>query len=191
MTDGIAQCAAAMTYEERRLSTATQRLANVETDGFASHVRPGAALPLRPTGRPLDLVATGGTLRLGDRGGNGPVDVRAASLRPDRDGYLVDGHGRTLLGERGAVRLPPGTGAADVTVRSGGEIVVAGETVARVSLGHGAELRSGFVTGSDVNPIAEMMDVLDAQRQFETAQKTLSAIDGTRAKATTDVGKIQ
>jgi flagellar basal body rod protein FlgG len=38
--------------------------------------------------------------------------------------------------------------------------------------------------------VREMVDVLSAQRAFETAQTTLSAIDGTRAKAANDVARV-
>ena len=35
-----------------------------------------------------------------------------------------------------------------------------------------------------------MVDVLAAQRAFESAQKTLSAIDDTRAKAVNELAKV-
>ena len=44
---------------------------------------------------------------------------------------------------------------------------------------------------SNVNAIGEMVDVLDAQRSFETAQKALAAIDETRAKAANEVGRLR
>jgi hypothetical protein len=36
-----------------------------------------------------------------------------------------------------------------------------------------------------------MVVILDAQRQFETAEKALGAIDRARQKSVDDVGKIQ
>jgi flagellar basal body rod protein FlgG len=44
---------------------------------------------------------------------------------------------------------------------------------------------------SNVNTIGEMVDVLDAQRSFETAQKALASIDETRAKAANEVARLR
>jgi len=184
--DAIGKCAAAMQFEQRRLESAAENLANVETDGFRSHLRAGAQAPLRPTGRPYDLaLAGGGALRVSGPAGD-RAEIRSASFRRDRAGHLVDEGGRALLGANGAIVVPEGA-----QVRPDGAFVVDGSVVARVPLAHGAELRGGFLAGSDVNPISEMVEILDAQRQFETAQKTLTAIDNARGKATTEGGKIQ
>ena len=66
-----------------------------------------------------------------------------------------------------------------------------GNVVAQLALPHGTTVRSGFLESSNVNAIGEMIDVIDAQRAFETAQKTLGAIDETRSKAANDMGQIK
>jgi flagellar basal-body rod protein FlgG len=73
----------------------------------------------------------------------------------------------------------------DGTWRDGGRIV------ARLALPAGTTVRSGFLEGSNVNAIGEMIDVIDAQRAFETAQKTLSALDEARSKAANEVGRFK
>jgi flagellar basal body rod protein FlgG len=44
---------------------------------------------------------------------------------------------------------------------------------------------------SNVDAIGEMIDVLAAQRSFETAQKVLTAIDKARERASTQVGVLR
>jgi flagellar basal body rod protein FlgG len=199
MIDGTASCAAAMETAQRQLEIAAENLSNQETDGFHRHLR-GAVerrgsgpLPLRPTGRKLDVATTGAAaLRFAPLGAHGAnlhraENVRAASLHRDEAGRLIDTHGRALIGADGRPVVVP----SDVEIRSDGTFVADHATVAQIALPAGAELRSGFVEGSDVNPIGEMIEVLDAQRSFETASKTLSAVDQARQKAADEVGKIQ
>ncbi len=189
-------CAIAMTDAQTRLERATTQLANAETDGFGRHLeRAGIAATrpsLRPTGEPLDLALSGpGALHVAPRNGS-RVDLQRsvaltdATFHRDAAGYFVDAHGRVLLGSDGALRAPAGA-----QFRPDGTVVADGSTVGRIPLASGAELHSGFRVASNVNAIGEMIEILDAQRSFETAQKTLSAVDAARQKATTDVGHIQ
>ena len=199
MIDGIGQCTAAMEAAQRKLETAAENLANSETDGFHQHLlraqgqngalgQPGT---LRLTGRPLDLAIAGpGALRIAPQGAGRvelerAVGVRSASFRRDAEGHLVDAQGRVLLGASGPVRVDEGA-----SIRADGALESGGRIAARVPLARGAELRSGFVEGSDVNSIGEMIEILDAQRSFETAQKSLTAIDTARQKSTNDVGQV-
>ena len=75
--------------------------------------------------------------------------------------------------------------AGDGTVRDGGRIVD------RLPLPAGTQVQSGALETSTVNPIGETLAILTAQRAFETAQKTMLAIDGTREKAANDVGRLK
>ena len=61
----------------------------------------------------------------------------------------------------------------------------------RIHLSSGATLQSGFLEGANVDAVHEMVDVLGAQRAFETAQKTLVAIDDARQKDVNDVVRIK
>ena len=190
-------CAVAMQAAQGRLNDATTELANAETDGFTRHVAGAASLgttpaSLRATGNPLDLSVTGrGGLRVAARSAGGGIahavaTLRSASFARDPAGFLVDGQGRLLLGAHGPLHVPRGS-----EFRSDGTVVANGVSVGTLPLGRGATLHSGFRIGSNVNSIAEMVEILDAQRSFETAQKTLSSVDAARQKATTDVGHIQ
>jgi flagellar basal-body rod protein FlgG len=204
MLTGIQWMASAMLSAKAKLEIATDNLANASSDGFHKHLattfasarglRTVAAAsadkaPVRFTGRALDLalLGNGSFMVAPDRHSPARVATRSGAFTCDRDGYVVDIHGRTLIGKDGFVRLPPGASPieADGTWRA------AGRVVAQLTLPRGTTVRSGFLESSNVNSIGEMIGVIDAQRAFETAQKTLSAIDETRAKAANDMGSIK
>lgn len=201
--NGIHWMASAMFAAKNKLEVAADNLANASTDAFHKRLfhasatarglagsttiaaQPGAA---RYTGRTLDLallgpgaftVAPGRNLKLAQT-------TRAGAFACDRNGYVVDLQGRTLVGKDGFVRLPRALAIEpDGTWRANGQVV------AQIALPHGTSVRSGFLESSNVNAIGEMVDVIDAQRAFETAQKTLVAIDETRSKAANEVGQIK
>jgi flagellar basal body rod protein FlgG len=86
--------------------------------------------------------------------------------------------------------------AASAMVAARTRLEIATENLANVSTAdfrplaaHGTITRErGDATGVDA--IAEMIGVLTAERSFESAQKTVAAIDGTRRKAA-DAARIQ
>jgi len=179
-----------------QLDVATHNLANAVSDGFRRlvtrvslgagglAVRTEAATEqgaIRPTDRPFDLALLGpGAFRVGDHA------TRNGAFSRDRDGWVVDDRRRRLHGACGALRVSAGAAiAADGTVRDGGRIVD------RIPLPAGTHLQSGALETSTVNPIGETLAILTAQRAFETAQKTMLAIDGTREKAANDVVRLK
>jgi flagellar basal-body rod protein FlgG len=52
-------------------------------------------------------------------------------------------------------------------------------------------VQTGALEASNVNAIGETLEILNAQRAFETAQKVLVAIDDTRQKAVNDVVRLK
>jgi flagellar basal-body rod protein FlgF len=188
--------ASAMHAAQAQLETATHNLANVASDGFRrvrstlaltdrglvareaiTHVQGG----IRETGRAFDLALIGpGAFRVGN------AATRDGSFVRDRDGFLADRGGRRLMGTAGPIRVSEeATIAGDGTVRDGG--LVAG----RLALPPGTTVRSGALESSSVDAIGETLSILTAQRAFETAQKTLMAIDQTRDKAVNDVVRLK
>jgi len=189
--------ASAMRAARSQLDLATQNLANVSSDGFRRlataldfdengiHVRrtPSAEQgAIRRTNRALDVAILGpGSFRVGGEPTRGGAFVR------DRDGYLADDRGRRLAGRCGPIRFPEGASiGADGSVRT-----EAGRLIDRIPLPAGTRLETGALEASNVNAIAESLNVLEAQRSFETAQKVLLAIDDARNKAANDVGRVQ
>lgn len=188
--------ASAMRAAQSQLETATHNLANVASDGFrrvrstvtltghglAAHEMPDSAQGgLRMTGRSFDLALVGpGAFRVGSR------QTRDGSFVLDRSGYLTDRSGHRVLGAGGPIRL-----SADAMVGTDGVIRDAGRIAGRLPLPPGTTVRSGALESSSVDAIGETMAILTAQRAFETAQKTLVAIDQTREKAVNDVVRLK
>jgi flagellar basal-body rod protein FlgG len=199
--DGIDLMASAMHAAKARLDVASANLANVSTDGFRRSVAAsaftsrglvvsvqsdGAPGPLRRTGRPLDLsVAGAGSMFVRD-GAGAVVAIRSASFVRDGAGNLRDEHGRALVGSQGLVHA-----GADATIDQDGAIHENGAITGHVRLAPGTSVAAGFLETANVNAVHEMVDVLSAQRAFETAEQTLSAIDGARSKAVNDVVRVK
>lgn len=193
-----------MVAARTRLEIATQNLANVSTDGFERIDARGSLTPggvaiersrvaargaLRRTERDFDLAIVGdGAFRVRDASGRTSA-TRAGAFTRERDGTLRDPSGRVLLAAGGrALRVPE-----DARIDERGRVVVAGAAspVERIALPDGSSVRSGFLEGAGVDAIHEMIDVLCAERSFESAQKVVSAIDGTRQKAAGDVARVK
>jgi flagellar basal-body rod protein FlgF len=198
--DGIDLMAAAMHAARTRLDVSASNLANASSAGFRRRIARAmlterglvvaTALdrrqgPLERTGRTFDLAVVGGSLFVRDPRG-AVVAERSASFSLDATGALVDERGRALLGERGLVRASSGA-----TVDARGVVRDDGNVFDRIRLSSGASVESGFLERSNVDSIGEMVDVLAAQRAFETAEKTLAALDETRAKDANDVARVK
>jgi flagellar basal body rod protein FlgG len=194
--DGMTWMASAMRAAQAQLETATHNLANVTSDGFrkvrstllltehglVAHESPTALQGgIRETNRPFDLALLGpGAFRVGTD------DTRAGAFVRDRYGYLTDADGRRLQGLAGPVRV-----SAFATIAADGSVNENGRVVNRLALSKGTTVRSGALESSSVDAIGETLAVLTAQRAFETAQKTLGAIDQTREKAVNDVVRLK
>ena len=199
--DGIGWAASAMIAARSRLEIATGNLANAGSDGFRKHVAHGIFTEsgarvevldsagqgaLRHTGRDFDLALAGpGGFAVVDASGTRALTRNGAFTR-DRFGALCDDAGRRLLGAHGILRAPPGAViASDGTVRKKGAVLD------RLPLASGATVQSGFLESSNVNSIGEMIDLLSAQRSFESAQKVMSAIDAADQKASNELARLK
>ncbi len=188
--------ASAMQAARSQLETATHNLANVSSDGYrraishvalterglvAREVRSFEQGAIRHTGRALDFALLGpGSFRVGDR------LTRDGAFSTDRNGYLSDDAGHHLAGAHGPIRIDEQTKIdSDGTIRSNGR------AVDRIALPAGTRLQVGALETSNVNAIGESIEILTAQRAFETAQKVLVAIDDTRQKAVNDVVRLK
>jgi flagellar basal-body rod protein FlgF len=199
--DGIQLMATAMHAAQARLDVSASNLANVSTAGFHKRVaqatltsrglvatsrRDAAQGPLSHTGRSFDLAVVGAGGFFVRTPAGAAVESRSGSFERNARGELSDSSGRVLLGVQGPVIVPP-----DATIDPRGIVRDAGIEVARIRVRPGVELQSGFLEGANVDAVHEMVDVLGAQRAFETAQKTLVAIDDTRQKAVNDVARVK
>lgn len=191
--DGIAWAGSAMVAARTRLEVAAENLANISSDGFRRvDVRgfltaAGVAIakqpardrgPLRRTGRDLDLAIVGsGAFRVRDAAGHVTTTRDGAFVR-ERDGTLHDSAGRMLLGTRGALHVPE-----DARIDERGRVVAGFHVVDTLPIPAGSSVRAGFLEGAGVDAVREMIDVLSAERSFESAEKVVAAIDATRQKS--------
>ena len=199
--DGIELMATAMHAAKNRLDVSAGNLANVSSDGFHKRVShatlTGRGLvsssaidpaqgPLKRTGRSFDLAIVGaGGFFVRDAAGH-IVESRSGSFSRNALGRLANESGQILLGARGPLVM-----SADASVDAGGVVRDGGVEIGRVRLRPGTTMESGFLESSNVDAVGEMVDVLTAQRAFETAQKTLSAIDEERQKDSDDVARVK
>lgn len=191
--DGIQWAVSAMSAARARLDAATQNITGAASDAFRkvrvrgrlsasgvtmTRTRDGAQGALRRTGRDLDLAIAGrGVFTLRKPDGT-LAHTRDGAFERDRFGHITDTQGRVLMGEHGPITLTP-------------DAKVDAAFLAQIPLPNGSRVRSGFLESSNVDAIGEMVDLIAAQRSFETASKVLTAIDGTREKETAQVGLVR
>ncbi len=157
------------------------------------------------TGNPLD-VALDGTGFLSLEGGQ---YTRRGDLTLSPDRHLVTQTGRKVLGSSGPIQLPEGK----VEIGGDGEISVDGVQVDRikivdfkdpvslsragenfVSAGTGtpssAGVKQGYLEGSNVDVVREMVGMITALREYETYEKAVQAFDDSMGKVTSDLARI-
>lgn len=153
---------------------------------------------------PGSLLATGNLLDVGLEG-NGFFAIQTAqgirytrngNFRVDRTGELVTAGGDAVLGETGAIRVPPGA----VSISSDGTLSVNSAVAGKLRLvefvpgatatsegesllnvpeagvvpARTASIRQGALESSNVNAINAVMSLIAAQRQFDTMQRAMS-----------------
>ena len=52
------------------------------------------------------------------------------------------------------------------------------------------EVLQGYIEGSNVNPVKEMIEMIDVMRNYESGQKVIKAYDDIMAKAANEIGKL-
>lgn len=200
--DGIGWARDTMLAAYDRMEVANNNLANTDSRDFHRIVERIIATPnglkaihtvssdeqgVRETGRDLDLAIDGpGAFKVADAENGTVTETRSGAFSADRDGYLVDAAGRRVLGDKGPLQV-----GADAKVRGDGAVFVHDRQVGRIPLPAGSSIRSGYLELSNVDSAKSMLDVIDAQRSYETASKAISAIDATRQKMANEVGRLK
>jgi flagellar basal-body rod protein FlgG len=177
---------------------------SIETD-----LRAGA---LQSTGRALD-VALEGTGFFVLQTATGPLLTRRGDLQVSAQGTLSAATGQPILGEQGLIEIGSGIPAidADGTIRLDGEVIDRLRVVQVVNqeglqyLGNGlfsagdsagvvaqdqALLRQGFLESSNISPVGEMVQMMEAMRRFESAQRFVRGYDQMMEKAISELGKV-
>lgn len=170
---------------------------------------------MRPTDEPLDLALSDhGFFVL--RADNGDEFLtRGGSFKCDKNGDVVDNAGRHLMSDQGPVRLGD-KGLLridkDGKLSQGGEqrgllrkVDVDQVATSLEKLGGAVwrikdpaalkpatkpEVLQGFLESSNVNPMREMAEMIEAQRTYEASQHMITSQDETIAKAVNDIGRV-
>lgn len=179
------------------------------TTHISADLRAGS---LQSTGRSLDVALEGsGYLVL--QGASGSLLTRRGDLQVSAEGMLTAATGELVLGEQGPIEIGTGTPviAADGTI-SVNEQMVDRLRVVQVTNGEGLQylgngmfsasdtagvvtqeqalLRQGFLESSNISPVGEMVQMMEAMRRFESAQRFVRGYDQLMEKAISELGKV-
>jgi flagellar basal-body rod protein FlgF len=164
---------------------------------------------LQPTGQPLDLAIEGdGVFQVEVQGEKEHFYTRAGNFHVNDKSELVTVSGHRVLDASGSPIKLTLTNVKP-TVTETGEIMVGGETVAKLGVvtfpepskmtkfgetlfrGQAQEtpkavekpkVRQGMLENSNVNPIFEMIRMIEVERSYEAHQKLINTIDEVTAR---------
>ncbi|RQV95007.1 flagellar basal-body rod protein FlgF [bacterium] len=184
-------------------------LESVEAAQFVEFT-PGS---LEPTGSDLDFAIQGeGFFEI--TGENGPLYTRNGRFLRNEEGILVDASGRAVQGEGGEISLPEGL----INVTGNGEISVNGTIIDKFKVVNfdslqllnkeagtafsdpdgragqialdNAVVRQGFLEGSNVETMQEMVEMISTARNYEMNARLLSTQDQTLQKTVNEIGRV-
>jgi flagellar basal-body rod protein FlgF len=170
--------------------------------------------PLRQTDNPLDLAVVGDGFFVVQTP-QGEVYTRNGNFTLDTQGKLVTQDGYSVMGASGEVQIS----GSDVRISEDGTITVDGTEADKIRLvkfddptgllkiggtyfsdeddampmdvaPESVELRQGYLEGSNVSGIQEVVEMIEMYRQFEMAQKAVSTQDQTLEKLINDAGRL-
>lgn len=158
------------------------------------------------TVNPLDVALEGtGFIALeGDR------FTRRGDFKRSADGYLTSFNGTKVLGSKGPIKLPDGK----LDINEKGQISVNDELVDTIrivdfkkpealvkagdslyttdekSVPSNASVKQGYVEASNVEPVKEMVHMIETLREFETYQKAIQIFDEATSKVSNEMGRF-
>lgn len=169
---------------------------------------------LKVTGGPLDMAISGDGF-FSIRTPEGDFYSRNGHFRLTPEGTLITEQGFQVLGDGAEITIPPGV--TNLVVSEDGRIFADDELVGQIGLvmvddpakleklgGNlyrerpGAQVEEvestafmvqGFLENPNVDVVYEMVNMIEAQRQFEAYQKVMQTADALDREASTKVGK--
>ncbi len=168
---------------------------------------------LQHTDNPLDVAISGDGFFV-VQGEEGNYYTRNGNFQLDGEGKIVTPDGFTVMTDGGALQVSGGK----IRINEQGEITVNNQTVGRLRIvkfdnphqlervgnayfkGDNAgeqelpteaiNLRPGFLELSNVEPIMEMVRMIEINREYELGQKTIHAQDQTLEKLINQAGRL-
>jgi flagellar basal-body rod protein FlgF len=140
----------------------------------------------------------------------GNLYTRRGDLKRSADGYLTSFNGTKVLGGKGPIKLPEGK----LDIDEKGVISISGDIVDAIKIvdfnkkdglekagdsifstnekavASQASVRQGYIEASNVEPVKEMVRMIETLREFETYQKAIQMFDDATAKVTNDIGRL-
>ena len=170
--------------------------------------------PLSYTGNKLDIALdVPGFFKI--QTSRGIRYTRDGSFILNVDKFLVTQNGDTVLGQNGPIKI----NGSEVQIDIDGQVVVENETVDKILVvdfeeprflrkegssyymyegkeediltAESARVRQGYIERSNVNPIEEMIKMVETLRAFESDQKAIQCMDEMNSRIVNDVGLIQ
>lgn len=165
---------------------------------------------LQQTGNPLDLALEGQGFFVVQTP-QGERLTRNGEFTLDNAGNLVTRQGYKVLGEKGPIsfrgsaaeilgdgKILVGGGVIDqlrivrpqnnaALQKEGANLYIGGGTWGTAT---GTQVRQGFMEGSNVQSVMEMVRMIEVSRAYETNQKVLAAHDSALDKAVNEVGRV-
>lgn len=172
----------------------------------------------RNTGGNFDVALSGNGFftvnYTNSRGQTSKRYTRDGSFQVTKDGYLVDTEGNRVQGTGGDIRID--TNAKSVTIDKMGTITVDGAVVDQLLVtdfedydylvklndnmyttvdgaaekASNAAVVQGYTEQSNVNVVAEMVDMITITRAYEANQKMIKAMDSMMDKAVNQAGRL-
>lgn len=191
-----------------RTINSVSRLSDVLTDFSSGNIR--------QTGNPFDLALSNSDAFFAVDTPFGIKFTKAGNFKIDNDGYLVTQEGYRVLSRNvennEGVRIPNG----DVSILGNGQITVNGVVVDNLYIvefedksklqktgynlftainmlpeeSENPGLMQGYLEGSNINPIREMVNMISTHRAFETYQRVIRTMDTLNERAANELGKI-
>ncbi len=169
--------------------------------------------PVRKTGNPLDVAIVGEGFFVIETP-QGKVYTRNGNFTLDSQGRLITQDGYSVLGNGGEIQIA----GNDVSINEAGDILVEGKAVDRIRVvrfedptqllkigstyfspeedaatvvqPEKVQLRQGYLEGSNVTGVSEVVEMIELYRQFELGQKAIASQDQTLDKLINDAGRM-
>lgn len=172
---------------------------------------------LRNTGNQLDLALQGPgffTVSVNDQ----VAYTRDGHFSIDEEGFIITNEGNKVLGEGGWINVSEdGLTPGEIIVNKTGELYINDQYVdtlritdfdsyqrlkkigANLFTNNSASVRpaeqfsiwQGYLEDSNVDPIKEMVNLIEIQRQYESSQRALRTLDSIQGRAVNDVGRYR
>ncbi len=171
--------------------------------------------PLKVTGGPFDLAISGENGFFKIMTDSGEMYTRNGHFRLTAEGMLITEQGYPVMGDGGQIVLP--AGIKNFTIAEDGRIFADNDLVAQVTLVGVDDLRNleklgqnmyrprpgstvneveteayvaqGFLEAPNVDAVYEMVNMIEAQRQFEAYAKVMQTSDAIDKEVTNKVGR--